>query len=62
MVCHCRSVSDRAICGAIDAGATDVESVGFHCGAATRCGGCRPTVEALLAENRQVEIRTPVGA
>ena len=37
-VCHCRAVTDRRICEAIEAGA---------------CGGCLPAVRALLAHYGQ---------
>ena len=38
-------------------GASTVEDVQERCGAATRCGGCRPAIEMLVAT--AVE---PVGA
>lgn len=50
VVCHCNAVNDRAIRAEILAGALDVEDVAERCDAGTRCGGCRPVVEALLAE------------
>lgn len=49
IVCHCHVVSDRRVRDAVDCGATDVEAVGDHCLAGTRCGGCRPTIGVLLA-------------
>ena len=49
-ICHCRAVTDRAIRGAIEAGAADRTEVARHCGAGSRCGGCWPALEALLAE------------
>ena len=52
VVCHCRAVSDRAIAATLASGADSVEQVGMHCGAGTRCGGCRPVIEALLLLNR----------
>jgi bacterioferritin-associated ferredoxin len=48
-VCHCRAVTDRRICEAIEAGACDPETVSRRCGAGERCGGCLPAVRALLA-------------
>ena len=48
-VCHCRAVTDRRICEAIEAGACDAESVSRRCGAGGGCGGCLPAVRALLA-------------
>jgi bacterioferritin-associated ferredoxin len=50
IICHCRVVSDRAVRAAISAGAASVEEVGALSGAGTGCGGCVPSVEALLAE------------
>jgi bacterioferritin-associated ferredoxin len=49
IVCHCHRVNDRAVREAVEAGALDVEDVGAHCGAGTRCGSCRPTIGVLLA-------------
>jgi len=48
-VCHCRAVTDRHICEAIEAGACDSETVSRRCGAGGACGGCIPAVQALLA-------------
>ena len=50
LVCHCRVVSDRAVRAAISAGAADLDDVASLCGAGAECGGCVPSVEALLAE------------
>jgi len=47
-VCHCRAVTDRRICEAIEAGACDQETVIRGCGAGGACGGCLPAVRALL--------------
>ena len=49
-ICHCRAVTDRAIRRAIEAGASEPREVARHCGAGSRCGGCWPALEALLAE------------
>ena len=48
-VCHCRAVTDRHICEAIESGASDPETVTRRCGAGGACGGCLPAVQALLA-------------
>ena len=48
-VCHCRAVTDRRICEAIEAGACDAETVIRRCGAGGACGGCLPAVRELLA-------------
>ena len=51
VVCHCKAVNDKVIVGEILSGALDVDDVAARCGAGSRCGGCRPAVEALLAEH-----------
>lgn len=48
-ICHCRAVTDRRICEAIEAGACDQEDISKRCGAGGACGGCIPAVRALLA-------------
>ena len=49
LVCHCRKVCDRTIRECIDRGARSVEDVGQACQAGTACGGCLPTINALVA-------------
>ena len=61
VVCHCTAVNDKAIVAEILSGALDAESLAERCGAGSRCGGCRPTVEALIAEHA-VSIRTSLAA
>lgn len=53
-VCHCLAVNDRRIADEIVAGALDIEDVAARCGAGARCGGCHPTIEALLVTVRAV--------
>jgi NAD(P)H-nitrite reductase large subunit len=48
IVCSCRRVNADAVAAAIDDGARDIASVSESCGAGARCGGCWPTLEALL--------------
>ena len=48
VVCHCRGVTDCAIRLAIEAGASDVDTLASQCGAGARCSGCRSGLEALL--------------
>lgn len=50
VVCHCNVVSDHEIRAAVAAGALDADGLAAHCDAGTRCGGCVPVVEAILAE------------
>jgi bacterioferritin-associated ferredoxin len=49
LVCQCEAVNDRQIVDEIVCGALDPERIAERCGAGSRCGGCRPTIEALLA-------------
>ena len=49
LVCHCRKVCDRTIRECIDRGARTVDDVGQACQAGTACGGCIPTINALVA-------------
>ena len=50
IICSCRGVNDRIIRAAIEAGACTVEEVTERCNAASRCGGCRPAIQEILAE------------
>lgn len=49
IVCHCEVVTDRCVRNAVACGAVTVEDVGRMCAAGTSCGGCRPSIAALLA-------------
>ncbi len=48
-ICHCRAVTDATIEAAIASGAVTLDEVARRCGAGSRCGGCWPALEALLA-------------
>ncbi|CAN5131177.1 hypothetical protein BH20ACT3_BH20ACT3_03190 [soil metagenome] len=61
VVCHCNVVSDREVRAQIRAGALDADDVAARCAAGTRCGGCRPLVDALIAESGVV-VRRAVAA
>jgi bacterioferritin-associated ferredoxin len=50
IVCHCHAVRAEEIRTEVRLGAESVEVVGARCAAATRCGGCRPAVEAVVAD------------
>ena len=47
-VCQCSAATVREVEAAIDAGADSVDAVGDATGAGTGCGGCHPTIEAIL--------------
>jgi bacterioferritin-associated ferredoxin len=57
LICHCRLISDRQVMAEITSGACTVEDVQNRCGAATRCGGCLPALEMLVAA-----VVEPMGA
>lgn len=49
LVCHCWKVCDRTIRECMDRGARSIEEVARACQAGTACGGCIPTIGALVA-------------
>ena len=51
LVCSCRAVTDRTICAAIAAGADTIDDVARMCTAGSRCGGCWPQLQRMLAES-----------
>jgi len=53
-VCSCRAVTDRTIRASISAGACSIDDVSRMSSAGTRCGGCRPELQRLLAESAEV--------
>ena len=62
VVCHCYVVSDREIRAQIQAGALTAEDLASRCAAGTRCGGCQPVIDSLLAETNVAIRRVPVAA
>lgn len=50
IVCHCHAVRAEEIRTEVRLGAATIEVVGARCGAGTRCGGCVPAVEAVVAD------------
>ena len=61
IVCHCHAVRAEEIRTEVRLGAETVEVVGARCGAGTRCGGCLPAVEAVIADE-QTRMRDAVPA
>jgi len=47
--CACNAVKDHVVVEAIDAGACTLDAVAECTRAGLDCGGCHPTIEALLA-------------
>jgi NAD(P)H-nitrite reductase large subunit len=62
VICSCRAVTDRAVVGAIEDGATTVAEVAARCAAASGCGGCGPELERLLAQHAPRRDRESVSA
>ena len=48
IVCHCHSVSDRAIRRAVHDGATSAGEVMRACAAGGCCGGGKPRIDSIL--------------
>jgi len=61
IVCHCRAVNHTTVLDAIGEGAIDIDSVAATCGAGSVCGGCRPTVQSLLAGDQIAPSDVAVG-
>jgi bacterioferritin-associated ferredoxin len=55
IVCHCHAVTDRAIRRCVREGACSRAEVSRACRAGTRCGGCHPTIEGILADERAAD-------
>ena len=49
VICHCLAVNDRVITELAGQGPISVDDVIAHCGAGGRCGGCRHSIEWVLA-------------
>ena len=52
IVCHCKAVSDRTVRTVVRAGADTSRQVALACGAGRSCGGCRPAIAELIAEEQ----------
>jgi bacterioferritin-associated ferredoxin len=61
LVCHCHAINDRVIRAEILAGAIDADEVAERCGAGSRCGGCLPAIEALVARTTRVPVAVAVA-
>ena len=54
VVCSCRAVTDRTVHAAVCAGAESVDELSSLCKAGSRCGGCWPELQRILAEYTDV--------
>ena len=48
IVCLCTGSTDRDVERALAAGATNLDAIGDSCSAGSFCGGCHPSLSALL--------------
>ena len=49
IVCHCKGVNDRTIRQVVREGARSRRQVARACAAGRSCGGCRPTIDEIIA-------------
>jgi bacterioferritin-associated ferredoxin len=52
VVCHCLRINDRVISRFTADPAVTTDDITRECGAGGQCGGCRPTIDALLEAAR----------
>lgn len=50
LVCHCKGLSDREVRATVREGASTRRQVTRACGAGSVCGGCRPVLEEIVAQ------------
>jgi bacterioferritin-associated ferredoxin len=50
IVCHCQGVCDRSIRRAVREGARSLREIAKACRAGRNCGGCRPVIREIIAE------------
>ena len=48
LVCHCLRVFDGTVRECVRQGARTPEDVTARCGAGSRCGGCRSSIETIV--------------
>ncbi len=53
VICHCLAVNDRAITELVADKVATVDDVVELCGAGSRCGGCRESIEWILSVAQQ---------
>lgn len=52
IVCQCKGITDRQLRAIVRLGYDSAERVASACGAGTECGGCLPTIAAIVAQER----------
>ena len=62
IVCHCKAVSDNAIREAVRDGARSVRQVSRACHAGRTCGGCRPVIRELIADESETAFSADLSA
>ena len=50
VVCHCKAIFEREVRALVRAGADSRPELARACGAGTDCGGCRPVLDQIIAE------------
>jgi len=55
IVCHCKSVTERAIRKAVRNGARTRSDVVDVCSASLGCGGCAPAIDEIIASECERE-------
>ena len=55
LVCHCLRVFDGEIRECVRTGARSTAEIADRCGAGTACGGCRDSIESIVARESQRE-------
>jgi bacterioferritin-associated ferredoxin len=56
VICHCERVNERTIRKLLRDPSITVDDVVAGCGAGGRCGGCRDSIEQLVAAGRDVPV------
>jgi bacterioferritin-associated ferredoxin len=61
IVCHCHSVSERAIRKAVRNGAVTRRDIARTCGAGRTCRGCVPAIQAILRSQENSRVAEPLS-
>ena len=59
LVCHCLRVFDRTIRQCVRDGAVTQAAVTAACGAGSRCGGCRASIEVIVDRESAADDAAP---